>query len=125
MTATSAPETDQDPCAAALNVMAQAAWQTAEDKGFHASRTEIGTALALIHSEITEALEVVRDGADLSETWYRPKDLKPEGFGMELADAIIRIFDLAVDVGITDLGDRLVEKMNFNAGRPFMHGRTI
>lgn len=64
-------------------------------------------ALALIHSEVTEALE-----ADRREQ---------ENFGEELADIVIRVADLAGEEGI-DLEREVEEKMAKNADRPELHG---
>lgn len=50
--------------------------------------------------------------------------LKPEGFGVELADAVIRIADLAYLTGV-DLGALVLEKMTYNATRPHKHGRQF
>lgn len=48
-------------------------------------------------------------------------DAKPEGFPIELADILIRVFDTAVAYGI-DLEAALLEKMKYNEGRPYRHG---
>lgn len=50
--------------------------------------------------------------------------LKPEGFGVELADAVIRIADLAYLTGL-DLGALILEKMTYNGTRPHKHGRKF
>lgn len=70
----------------------------------------VGELLCLIHSEISEAMEGHRKGL--------PDDKLPHRsmFEVELADALIRIFDLAGGMGL-DLGGAFVEKMNFNAVR--------
>ena len=73
--------------------------------------------LALIHSEISEALEDYRDG--LMETTVHAG--KPEGFSIELADAVIRIFDLCGHLGI-DLGEAVELKSAYNEMRPHRHG---
>lgn len=83
--------------------------------------------LGLIHTEVTEAVEAVVDSG--AETWFNyvrrnaamPKG-KPEGLGSELADVVIRCFQLADDIGI-DLAKELEQKMDYNDGRPFQHGK--
>jgi NTP pyrophosphatase (non-canonical NTP hydrolase) len=74
--------------------------------------------LALIHSEISEALEEYRGGRLLP---YCGAGGKPEGFGVELADAVIRILDLAEALEI-DLEAAIVDKHEFNVKRPYRHG---
>ena len=61
----------------------------------------IGELLALIHSEISEALEVYREqGNDGLKKIWTENDGKPEGFTIELADAVIRIADLCGALGL-------------------------
>ena len=71
----------------------------------------IPTKLCLVHSEISEAMEGHRKGL--------PDDKLPHHsmFAVELADAVIRIGDLAGRCGI-DLGPIIAEKMEYNASRP-------
>lgn len=85
------------------------------DKG----RPPIPERIALIHSELSEALEENRKG-------YPPNFIyvhegKPEGFGIELADAIIRLVDLCEAEGV-DIEQAIEIKMSYNATRPQMHG---
>ncbi|WP_052362224.1 hypothetical protein [Geminisphaera colitermitum] len=75
--------------------------------------------LALMHSELSEALEGLRDGpfpgkADDKPT-YRPM------VEVELADTIIRIMNYATHCGLNVAG-ALVEKAAFNATRGHRHG---
>jgi NTP pyrophosphatase (non-canonical NTP hydrolase) len=85
----------------------------------------VPTMLALIHSEISEALEEVRKpNQPIDLIYYRPSDGKPEGFVIELADAIIRIADLAGVFGL-DLEAAIAEKEAFNATRPRRHGKAF
>lgn len=50
----------------------------------------------LIHSEVAEALEELRDGHGVTEIYFKTeKPEKPEGFPIELADVAIRAADYA------------------------------
>ncbi|MCD5398254.1 MAG: hypothetical protein LR120_00725 [Dehalococcoidia bacterium] len=82
----------------------------------------VGELLALVHSEISEALEVYRDlGKEgLSKNWVEENG-KPEGFTVELADAIIRIADMCGAYEL-DLEEALTKKMEYNKSRPYRHG---
>lgn len=68
------------------------------------------TKIALIHSEVSEAMEAFRKNADDDHLPHR------KGFEVELADAIIRIFDLAGAHNL-DLQGAIQEKMAYNAQR--------
>lgn len=81
----------------------------------------IPEALCLIHSEISEALEEYRSG-ECTLTGYQLRiGGKPEGFAVEIADAVIRIADLCGHLGI-DLADHVRRKHAFNTTRPERHG---
>lgn len=98
-------------------------WQVSEEHGWHDDLHEhtFLEKLVLVHSELSEALEEYRDGRGLTEVYYREQDGKPEGVPVELADAIIRICDLAEIYGM-DLAGALKEKQFFNETRPYRHG---
>lgn len=66
--------------------------------------------LCLIHSEISEGMEGHRKNLMDDKLPHRPM------LEVELADAVIRIFDLA-GAGDMDLGGAIVEKLAFNASR--------
>lgn len=70
----------------------------------------VGELLALVHSEVSEALEGHRKGLMDDKLPHRSM------FEVELADTIIRIFDIAGGFGL-DLGGAYVEKMAYNAQR--------
>jgi NTP pyrophosphatase (non-canonical NTP hydrolase) len=74
--------------------------------------------LALVHSEVSEALEDYRNGI---MTTYKDENGKPHGFATELADVMIRLADLAGYLNI-DLETEIAEKMAFNATRSHRHG---
>lgn len=52
------------------------------------------------------------------------RNQKPEGVAVELADAVIRIADLCGHLGI-DLDAVIAEKMAYNAGRHYKHGKRF
>lgn len=74
--------------------------------------------LALVHSEVSEAAECVRD-RDIE--FRRRDDGKPEGLPVELADTVIRLLDLCGALGI-DLEAALLAKHSYNLTRPRRHG---
>lgn len=66
--------------------------------------------LCLTHSEVSEGMEGHRKGKMDDHLPHRP------GIEVELADAVIRIADLAGALGL-DLGGAIAEKMAYNAQR--------
>lgn len=72
--------------------------------------TQAAAKLALIHSEVSEALEGVRKGEMDSHLPHRKAE------EVELADAMIRIFDLAGARGL-DLAGAIVDKLAYNITR--------
>lgn len=71
----------------------------------------IPTKLALAHSELSEALEGFRKNL-MDDHLPNRKMIE-----VELADAIIRILDIAGALNL-DIGGALVEKFNYNQTRP-------
>lgn len=96
--------------------------ETAVSKGWWEGERNVGEAIALMHSELSEALEEYRKGVPLGA--YDYVDGKPEGFVVELADAIIRIADLCGRHNLS-LELALLEKMEYNRTRPYRHGGKI
>lgn len=105
--------------------LAHECWQTSEDHGWHDKERTVGDVCALIHSEVSEALEHYRDGRPLTEIFYsEEKPDKPDGFPIELADVIIRTLD-AAEVYNVDIVHALELKLEFNKTRPFRHGGKV
>lgn len=100
--------------------MAIEAFNNSERKGFHKGEENrnIPTKLALIHAEVSEALEDYRDGKIQTTV---DENGKPHGMAQELADVAIRLGDLTEMLGI-DLEKEVINKMKYNSTRPLMHG---
>ncbi len=106
----------------------RAAYENALAKGFHHREdgTEydpldperIAARLALIHGEVSEALEECARGR--MDLWHSEGG-KPEGFGVELADVFLRLVDLAESTGV-NLGHMVRIKHWYNLSRPIRHG---
>lgn len=104
----------------------QAIGLTNERNGWHDGDTtntdRLVARLALITTEVAEAIEEVRDGWTARETYYLPeKPTKPEGVPSELADVVIRALDIAFEYGI-NLEAAITEKVAYNATRGHKHG---
>jgi|ADurb_Ile_03_Slu_FD_contig_71_934200_length_4129_multi_2_in_0_out_0_7 NTP pyrophosphatase (non-canonical NTP hydrolase) len=84
----------------------------AKEKGWWEHDRPVPELLCLIHSEISEALEAYRNNI-------------PEGekgcISEELADAVIRIWDMAEYLGI-DIAEAVNKKHEYNLTRPYRHG---
>jgi NTP pyrophosphatase (non-canonical NTP hydrolase) len=86
--------------------------ETAVQKGWWETERNHGELIALMHSELSEALEVLRNNGTREE------------LAEELADCCIRIFDYCGAYGI-DLGETLRQKMEYNKTRPHRHGKKF
>lgn len=100
-----------------------AAGLVANTKGFASKAENIHRSLLMIVGEITEAQNELRVGREPQEIYYSDTG-KPEGVPVELADVVLRIFNLAHDLGI-DLEAAVELKHNYNMTRPFKHGGKL
>jgi hypothetical protein len=122
-----------------INELAKEIHENAVAHGWWEEPRKFPEIAALIHSEISEALEEYRDGKPLiygtcavsredcehyeecSADMLDPSKCKPEGIAVELADAIIRILDFTASEGI-DIDAVILAKHKYNLGRPYRHG---
>jgi len=96
----------------------------AQDKGWWESSRSFPECLALVHAEVSEALEAYRDGSRCDIIEYDEITKKPEGIAIELADTLIRIFDLSAAFCIP-LADALAVKIAYNKTRTRRHGDKV
>lgn len=85
-------------------------WNDADPNTSKANPLHFSNKLCLIHSEISEAME--GDRKKLKDDKLPHRDMRE----VELADAAIRIFDLAGGYGM-DLAGAIAEKLAYNAQR--------
>lgn len=94
-----------------INQLVKEAHQTAIEKGWWEKDRNNYELIALMHSELSEAVEAYRKG--------------DEGHVVEeLADVLIRVFDLCAVRGY-DLEKAVLTKMAFNKTRPYRHGGKL
>lgn len=101
--------------------------EIAKDHGFWELPRNFGEMLALVHSELSEALEAHRSRKPafyLEAQSYGPD--KPEGTLIELIDAVIRLGDMMADIAEReglDIDHCMRLKMLYNESRPHKHGK--
>ena len=91
------------------NELSEICHAIAVEKGFWDEERNIGEALMLIVTELSEAMEA-----------YRKQDYT--NFREEMADTFIRLFDLCGGLGI-DIEGEIDKKSKKNKGRPYKHGK--
>lgn len=133
-----------------LNDLAKEIHNVARDHGFWTEDRNFGEMIALIHSELSEALEEHRQGnpaeyfaisgvrvfpatdgsgadwtpdpSGVSDRSWTGVQAKPEGVAVELADALIRILDTMHSLRV-DIDGVVNRKIAYNKSRPYKHGK--
>lgn len=117
-----------------INQLAKEIYEWNKLQGWYCIKPNTAEKLALIHSEVSEALEADRNGRYFQgntkgiEGWTSEEDFKNAyiehckgTFEEELADIVIRVLDLAELKGI-NLEWHITAKMRYNKTRAFQHG---
>lgn len=99
-----------------FNELAQITNSIAVDHGWWEGERNMGELIALMHSELSEALEGIRHGNP-------PSDHIPTFSAVEeeFADVIIRIMDVSAQNKLK-VAEALIAKLEYNAGREYKHG---
>jgi len=88
------------------------------DHGFWDAPRNKGEMIALMHSELSEALEGVRKPHQDKHCPAFDNEV------IEMADAVIRIMDYCEGFGLP-LEEAILAKAKFNEGRPHKHGKAF
>ena len=113
---------DNELFIATFNFLAKQVYQNAVNKGFwEHDFGEVTDAqrIALIHAEISEALESIRKNHPKSEKISEFTETEEE-----FADCIIRIMELAGKRGYK-VSEAVVAKMKYNLNRPYKHEKKF
>jgi NTP pyrophosphatase (non-canonical NTP hydrolase) len=116
----------------AIDDAQRAVGTTARTKGFweaHATLSDFHqqayAKLALIHTEVAEATEALRDlprQPGLRDFMFTDENGKPDGLGYELCDVVIRVLDMCEWMNVS-MEYMLTQKMAYNTRRDALHGR--
>ena len=101
------------------NHVSKKVWMNAVKHGFWDDARNDGETIALIHSELSEALEALRQGNPSSD-----KIIEFSAVEEELADVVIRIMDYAMGNDL-DIAGAIIAKIGYNKDREFMHGKAF
>lgn len=109
-------EVAAEPFKASLEGLSHLICNHMQDQGFWASQNT-AEKIALMHSELSEALEA--DRKNIQDSEHIPGFT---GIEEELADTLLRLLDFAAFHGLR-LAEAVIAKQKFNLSRPFRHGK--
>lgn len=130
-----------------INELAKEVHENAVKHGWWEKPPTLPEAIALIHSELSEALEEYRQGnlliygtcalaledckfSEVCDMAGQPGGAevagpcKPEGIAVELADVILRTLDLMAALGV-DVDAVVMAKHRYNLTREYRHGGKV
>lgn len=120
-----------------LNELSKQIYEANKLKGFDAKNENIGQTLMLIVSELSEALEALRKNRRANLELYDHNTTNnglefelafqveiKDTFEDEIADSIIRLFDLCGALEI-DIERHIELKRAYNSLRPYKHGKEF
>lgn len=93
-----------------INMLRDEFHESAKAKGFHDEPADFPRMIALMHSELSEALEAHRCSEPVNN------------IEKELADVIIRVLDCCGAMNY-NIGSAIFDKMEYNQTRPNKHGK--
>jgi len=101
-----------------LTQLAHLIYQDNAKKGFWDKERNFAEAMMLVVTELSEAVEAARHNNPPSE------HVDAGEVEEEIADAIIRLLDWCGGRGV-DIGRVVMEKLEYNRTRPYLHGKTF
>jgi len=101
------------------NSVAKKVYKNAVKHGFWDEEPNDAERIALMHAELSEALEALRDGNPSSNKIMLYSSLEEE-----LADVVIRIMDYAFGNDL-DIAGAIIAKIEYNKSREYMHGKSF
>lgn len=107
-----------------IKEIADESYATAVEKGHFDETSDIIQQLALVHCEVSEAVEYCRLPNLPYQLSYKDEKGKLHGVPTELADIILRTLHIAQHWGI-NLEDAIKAKMAYNKTRPYKHGKKL
>lgn len=114
-------ESNLTTCAEAIEALCYICRTDAAANGWWDKPRSESELIALMHSELSEALECIRDGEP--DLHYDERG-KPLGKMSEYADVLIRIFDAVGEDGAA-LAEAVERKILFNRTRGHRHGGKV